>query len=290
MRCVFPLAGRAAACAAERAVLFRPGRHGCQALWPSQALWPTACFLRRNHRAPRSRREPVRRHSLHRSFPLRHPLGSARARADLHDGNLQPAIRLDPVHPPPRHCVGRGAGGDPGDVLPADRVADVLLAVPGLAGGSLRPAPADRDRRPAHRAVLDTVGLRQFADHVVPDLWRAGRTGHRHRLCRRRRPNGGLVPGQARPCHRRGGGGLWLRCHPHHLPDREFDRQRRLPGDTAAVWRDLRRRRIPGRPRPEGAARLRALRVEARGDRAGQRHRRHAEVADLLADVLHDDA
>ncbi len=74
--------------------------------------------------------------------------------------------------------AGRRAGCYPGRVaghlLPADRPADVLLAVQGMVGGSLWPAPADRCRRIADRLLLDARGPCRIADHALSELRRAG--------------------------------------------------------------------------------------------------------------------
>ena len=113
-----------------------------------------------------------------------------------------------------------------GDVLAADRAADVLLAVPGLAGGPLRSAHADRNRRGADRACPGCWPRRRLADDALSDLRRDRRARHRHRLCRRGRPDGGLVPRSARLCRRRGRRGLRHGRDRHHLPDRQFAGER----------------------------------------------------------------
>jgi hypothetical protein len=59
-------------------------------------------------------------------------------------------------------------------------------------------------------------------------LWPPLRRRHRHCLYRRHRPDGEMVPAAARLRHRGGGGRLWVRRHPDHLPDRRHDESERL--------------------------------------------------------------
>src|ERR1700745_2626526 len=51
---------------------------------------------------------------------------------DRDDVDLKPTIRLDVVHKAISGCIGRDAGGDPGDLHHRDRAADLALAIAGL--------------------------------------------------------------------------------------------------------------------------------------------------------------
>ena len=89
--------------------------------------------------------------------------------------------------------------------------------------------------------------------HAVSHLRHCRRPGHRHRLRRRRWPDGGMVSGSAGLCRRRGGGRLRHGRDRHDIPDRPFACRRRLSGDAATVRRDLRLGRLPCGTRPESA-------------------------------------
>src|SRR4051812_40717669 len=187
-------------------------------------------------------------------------LGPAWAGPGLHDDHFQPAIRLDAVHQTARHHAG-------GDVLAADRPADLFLTIPGLAGGPVRAEAADWPGRAAVGPVLGAGIVCPFADHAVPDLWTDWRPRHRHRVCRRRRPDRRLVvPRAAGPRRGRGRGGLRDGGDPDDLPDHQLARCRRLPDDAAAVRRRLRGDWAARGARPEAGAGVRGDNARGGGD------------------------
>ncbi len=73
-----------------------------------------------------------RHHAAAAGGPILGTLGPARAWPRLHDGDLEPAICLDAVHQTAGGALGASPADAAGDVLLADRAADLLLAVPGL--------------------------------------------------------------------------------------------------------------------------------------------------------------
>src|SRR5208283_4018084 len=89
------------------------------------------------------------------------PLGPAHSRRDRHDGDLQPAICVDAVYRASQPEARDDACGAAVDLFPPHHPADVVLAVPGLLGGPVRPAPADHDRGAAVRRQLDLIRLGQ---------------------------------------------------------------------------------------------------------------------------------
>ena len=194
---------------------------------------------------------------------------------DRDDVDLQPAIRLDPVHEilpgQPRH----DPAGHPGHLLAADRAADLAVARAGLSGRQIWAAAADRRRlRPVGRR-LDHLRLYFEPDRALPHLRPVLRRRHRHRLYRRDRPDGALVPGPARFRHRHGRGRLRLRRHPDHLPDRLDAQERRLPAHAGGVRLHPRRRRRACRA---GHAHAESRRETSGPIRAERRERHGAEA------------
>ena len=80
------------------------------------------------------------------------------------------------------------------------------------------------------------------------DLRASLRDWHRHRLYRRHRLDGALVPGSARLCDRHGRGRLWVRRDPHHLSDRQHDQELGPSEHADRIRMDLRHRRRRRRP------------------------------------------
>ena len=207
------------------------------------------------------------------------PLEPAHPRRHRHDGDLQPAICLDAVHRPAQPKARHDAGGTAVDVLAADHPANLVLAVPGLSGRPLRPAPADLGRRPFVRRQLGAFRLcRQYLGALL-HLWRARRLRHRHHLCRHHRPDGALVPRPARACHRPRRGGLRLRRLLHQFPHRQHDQKLRLRPHARGVGHH------PGRHRRHrGAVAAHAAReLSAAGRRGADRDRRPADPPQLHA-------
>src|SRR5690242_5497664 len=92
-------------------------------------------------------------------------LDSTDTRADRHDVDLEPAVHVDLVHgstePEARYYARRAAM----DLLPSHHSPDLVLAIPGLPGRSLRPARPDLDRGPHVGRQLGALGLcRQHLD------------------------------------------------------------------------------------------------------------------------------
>ena len=108
----------------------------------------------------------------------REPLDAARPRRRRHGHDCGTAIRLDALHriahPGPRHQPGAAAG----DVLGADRRADVSLSGPGRAHRALRTARAAVDRDAGHGRELDAgvAGVERVG--ALSQLWPSRR--HRH--------------------------------------------------------------------------------------------------------------
>src|SRR3569832_885522 len=91
------------------------------------------------------------------------PLAATAVRPDLHDGDLQPAIRVDAVYQADAGAVRRHAVAAADHVLDPDRAANLSVAVPRLSGGSLRPAPLAVGRRAADRRELGADRARDVA-------------------------------------------------------------------------------------------------------------------------------
>src|SRR3984885_2513582 len=98
----------------------------------------------------------------HASRPQRRspnlPMDAVGAWAGRHDGNLQPAICLDPLRQTVPDGDRRRAARNPGHLLAAGRVADVALAVPGLADRALRCPFLDHAWLYIERTWLDYLG------------------------------------------------------------------------------------------------------------------------------------
>ena len=216
----------------------------------------------------------------------RHP---ARARARRDDGDLEPAIRVDAVPPVLPAQRRRRRGGGAGHLLAADRPANGVSARAARAVRAVRAGTAGRVGRGADRARLGAVGASLRADPAVPDLWRPLRNRDRHRLCRRRRPDGALVPGSARLRDRRRRRRLRHGRDDHDVPDRGDAGRLRRSSDADGVRhpsrRDRRHRRARPARTPPGGDAGRAI------DHARPRCRTadDAEDADLQVDVRDDD-
>jgi hypothetical protein len=140
-------------------------------------------------------------------------MDSACARPRCHDGHLEPAICLDAVRQAVPGRNGRGAADRADHVLAADRAADIVLPGAGVARRPVRAEDAGRRRRGADRARVGPLGARRQRLDAVPDLRALLRRRHRHRLCRRRRPDGEMVSGPAWVRHRDRRGRLWNGRH-----------------------------------------------------------------------------
>ena len=203
-------------------------------------------------------------------------MGSASARPRRHDGHLESAIRLDAVCQAVPGRDGRGAADGAGHVLDSDRLADAVLARARVARRPVRAEGAHCRRRGADRPRLGPLGSRRRRPDAVPDLRALLRRRDRHRLCRRRRPDGEVVSGPARVRHRDRGRRLRNGRHADdisHLLDAGLLRR---ADDVDRVRRHSRRRRRSRRARPQRAAARRSAgpRRDARARkrrRAGRR-------------------
>ena len=222
-------------------------------------------------------------------------LEPACARLDRHDGDLQPAIRLDAVHRAAQPEARNDAGRIAVDVLAAHHPADLVLADAGLPGRSLRPAALDLGRRADVGRRLGAVELRRQSLGALFHLRRHLRLRHRHHLCRHHRPDGALVSRPARSGNRSRRRGLRLRRVLHELPDRQHDQELGLRAHAGRLGHH------PGRHRH----RCRAMAARSAGglaagglfagdrdhhaDRAQLHAAGDAEEPGVLAAVRHDE-
>src|SRR5690606_26804497 len=134
-------------------------------------------------------------------------------------GDSEPAVCLGALYAAFDGQSGRGARGDSGVLLRADRAADLFVAFTGIPDRQVRSqTPAFRGRG-VDRSELDCDGIRRFALGTVPDLRHDGRHRYRHHLRRRGRHDGAVVPGLPGICDRRGRGRLRLRRGGDDLAD-----------------------------------------------------------------------
>ena len=184
-------------------------------------------------------------------------MGPARPRPDLHDGHQQPPIRQDRVHQAAWHRPLGLPCRHPGHIHHPGRLADLLQPVPGLADRAVRPEAAHQLRVCAHRIKLGSGRTGGVAGNALPDLRRAGGARHRHRLCRRGRPDGPLVPEPPRLRRRCRRCRLWHGRHRHQRQHHRWPRCAGLPGDLGALRPYSRHGRRARRPRAQVSARLR---------------------------------
>ena len=149
------------------------------------------------------------------------------------------------------------------------------------------PRSADRSRRRLDGAELGLGVPGLIACRAVCHLRPSGRAGHRHRLYRRRRADGGLVSRPARVRSGRRRCRLWHRRGADELPDCRQPGGERLWADAAAVRPDPGRGRGVGRAGPACAAGGAEGANAAALHRSGREHRHDASQSHLLADVRH---
>jgi len=238
---------------------------------------------------------PLVRSARRGSAGPRRPAPATAARRGRDDRDLQSSIRLDIVRQAHAGRHRRIADGSTGDVLDPDRTADLARSAAGLAGRTVRRAPAVDGRRSADRGELGAVRPCQQSGDAVPDLRTARRHRDRDRVRRSGRADGALVPRPSWPGHRHGGRGVRLRRRALHLPGGGIDCRLRPFAHVAVVRPDPRRRRHCGRPGDTHAAAWLDAADDGTGCRrtAALRRRRgrtadHAAYPALLAAVRDD--
>jgi hypothetical protein len=169
-------------------------------------------------------------------------------RPRCNDVHFQFAICMGHVRQAAAGDAGNQSRGHPGHLFHPDRIADLVFAVAGLPDTEIRATAVDFRRRHIDRRKLGAGGLRPRPDRAIHFLRNHGRTRYRHYLCRHHRPDGAVVPRQARSGHRPGCSRLRLRCTHDDFSDRNDDQEFGLCRCTDRVRNHSRPGRTGRRP------------------------------------------